>query len=98
VQTLAAPTSALTTMTGIDPTHALVTDAAELSIVTVGGPEATGVEPVPGPYSADEDVWSGLGYTYAGFTDPLTGYLITSGGKLARSADGGRDWTPVELP
>lgn len=96
-QALPLPGSPLTTMTGIDPMHALVTDAAMLSIVTVR-PDATGgVEQVTGPYSAD-DVWSDLGYTYADFTDPLTGYLITSDGELARSEDGGRAWTRVHLP
>jgi photosystem II stability/assembly factor-like uncharacterized protein len=97
-QSLPPPSSGLTTMTGIDSEHALVTDATTLSIVTVAG-DGGAVQPVPGPYTAADDVWADpSGYTYAGFTDPLTGYLITSGGALARSEDGGRHWEPVELP
>ena len=98
-QSLPAPGAALTTMTGIDTEHALVTDATTLSIVTLGGAGAGAVQQVPGPYTAADDVWSeASGYTYAGFTDPATGYLITSGGELARSEDGGVHWTPVDLP
>jgi photosystem II stability/assembly factor-like uncharacterized protein len=97
-QSLPPPGSALTTMTGIDSEHALVTDATALSIVTVAS-DGGAVEPVPGPYTADADVWADAsGYTYAGFTDPETGYLITSGGALARTDDGGHHWEPVKLP
>lgn len=89
------PAAGLTTMTGIDTTHALVTDATMLSTVTVG----SGAEVVDGPYASADDVWGAdVGYTYAGFTDPLIGYLITSGGELARTEDGGRTWSPVDLP
>jgi photosystem II stability/assembly factor-like uncharacterized protein len=97
-QSLPPPSSGLTTMTGIDSEHALVTDATTLSIVAVAS-DGGAVQQVPGPYTASDDVWADAsGYTYAGFTDPSTGYLITSGGALARSEDGGHHWKPVELP
>ena len=93
-QEVPLPQSTLTTMTGIDATEALVTDTTSVWIVSMGA----GTEPVSGPFAAADDVWDGSGYTYAGFTDPATGYLVTSGGELARSEDGGRTWTPVDLP
>jgi len=93
-QPVPQPQSDLTTMTGIDTASALVTDAATVSIASVG----TGIETVRGPYTESDDVWEQVGYVYAEFTDPSTGYLITSGGRLARSDDGGRTWTSVELP
>ncbi|CAN5417592.1 hypothetical protein BH18ACT8_BH18ACT8_17670 [soil metagenome] len=93
-QRLPPPSSPLTTMTGIDATHALLTDGRTVSIVTM----ASGIEPVAAPYDEDDQVWNDVGYTFAGFTDSRTGYLITSGGELARSDDGGRDWSAVELP
>jgi len=95
---LPAPTSGLTTMTGIDHRQALFTDGASVSIVTVQS-DAVAVGQVVGPYADADDVWDDdVGYTYAGFTDPLTGYLITSGGELARTEDGGWTWTSVQLP
>ena len=97
-QPLPTPASELTTMTGIDVDRALITDGTALSIVTVGS-EGSGTVQVPGPYDDTDPVWADVsGYTYAGFTDPATGYLITSGGELARTEDGGQQWTPVELP
>ncbi len=81
-------------MTGIDAGRALLTDGSTVSIVTMG----VGAEQVSGPYRRTDNVWDAVGYTYAGFTDPRTGYLVTSGGELARSDDGGQGWAAVDLP
>ncbi len=74
---LPAPATPVTTLAGIDPAHALVTDGAEVMIFAIG----SGPTPVTGPFGATGEVWNGVGYCYAGFTDPHTAYLVTTRGR-----------------